>query len=274
MRRWPLNNPANGSSPNGGTIIAPPPGGSGPCSCSDLAIAWSDGTTSAAAIVGDTTLPVLVANGSICPDTVWTISSNWDPEDAGAAPVVEQVGASAWRVTAPASGILTLSASALCGGQTLAVGSVTLTIIEGTIYSGGGGQWVDISTLAITLEAIGSPSMSYAGGLFTDSQLQQVGHSIEAGTATIGYIPHGLDAAVGAVFARLRIRITSFDCTATAYNGYACGVDVPGTTLVEDSVTVIDPVELSTLVIVGGADSSGDQSGSFAFAIDVEVFQP
>lgn len=270
MRRFPLNAGASSTS-NGGIIIAPPPisPGAPPCTCSDLGIRFADGTDSASVTVG--TLSTLVATGTICADTVWTINTSWTPDDAGAAPVMTEIGASAWSFTAPSSGVLTISASALCGGLTINAGSVTLTI---TAAGGGSAQWVDISTLPITLEAIGGPTMGYSGGVFSDSQLQQVPHSIDIATATIGYVPTGLDAAVGAVYARLRIRIASFDATGSVYNGYACGVDIPGETSVSDAEVELGPVKLSDVVIVGGANSSGDQIGSFEFAVDVEVFQP
>lgn len=274
-RRFRLTQTGTAQSGQAQTIFMPAnASGVAPCSCSDLSIAWSDGSTSAAAIAGDAVLPTLVANGTICADTVWTISSAWEPEAAGDAPEVTQVGASAWSVTAPASGVLTLTASAVCGGQTINAGSVTLTIIEGAVYSGGGGSWVEISTLGVTWEAIGAPSMTRTGATFADTQLQQVVPSIDVASATIGYRPHGLDAAVGAVYARLRVRIASFDASGEPYDGYACGVTIPGTTSVTSTVTELGPVKLSDLVIVGGADSSGDQLGSFSFEVDVEVFTP
>ncbi len=255
-------------------VLMPPPcppageGGSGPCTCADLAIQWPGGIADEAATLGDGPL-VLVAQGDLCPDVEWTLVPTWDPEAAGAAPAIEQVGAAAWQVTPTAAGILSVAATATCGGATLAAGSVTLTVIEQTYSGGGGGAgWVDVTTLpGVTFEMVGDPTWTVSGGHFVSGALlDQVGPSIAE-----GYTIHGLDAGAGAVYARLRVRVVSFS-TAGPYPGYIAGLEIPVGTEAGTEYITDGPVALADFLLKAGANASGDQAGSFDFQLDVEIY--
>lgn len=281
MRRLPFGPIVAGGAVNNFIGIAPPPGGTGvaPCACADLSVAWSGGGTDAAYIVGDEGSLVFAASGTICPDTDWEFDLTWSPEDSGAAPEIVQVGASAWRVDATAAGLLSIAGAAVCGGARFTLEELTASILTET-YSGGGGgsgSWIDITTLPVTFtpiddDGLGAVRIQQSGSSFTDlgTGLRQVAASVEYPAASRGLQVGGLVAAAGAVYARLRIRIDSFE-NGSVYDGYACGVSIAPESTVTSYEEIVGPFALADLVIAAGAVASGDDTGTFSFSVDVEV---
>jgi hypothetical protein len=121
----------------GFTVNAPPPPGTPggtDCSCADLGAVWFNGGLFATVIADDAAPATFALTGTICPDTTYTVAPLWSPDADGAQPLVELFAASAWRVTPSDNtdtGVLTLTVTAVCAGQTFALPSIFLTILPG-----------------------------------------------------------------------------------------------------------------------------------------------
>lgn len=282
-RRFPLRPvpPAGGGNQ---TIVMPPPcapGGVAPCTCSDLEANWDSlGTEASWIIAGDGSLSFAIS-GVICPDTEWTFVTTWSPENLGEEPEILQIGASAWVVRPTDAGLLTIAVTADCGGQAISVGTLVLTVVDAVYYSGGAAGWVEITTLpGVTFTVIddsgpGAAKIQLVGSDFTDTGtgLRQCGTSVVYGVALRGIHVQGLMSAAHAAYARIRVRVTSFDNSANPYSGVAGGASIASGTSETGTVYVYGPIDLDNFVIPAGVDGSGDEPGTFSFQVDVEIVE-
>ena len=114
------------------------------CSCSEVTLALYG---EPAAIGGAATfLPItwnnganthylfLAASGSICSDMEWTLDTVWAPDvEPGEEgyPDIQQAGTASWIITGGIeAGVLTITPSAACGGETLAFDPIEITVGE------------------------------------------------------------------------------------------------------------------------------------------------
>lgn len=147
-RRFRLT-PVSGSGAQNGLIITlPPPSPAGApaedgCACDDLSATWSNLDT---LIVSDQfSLAVLIGHGGVCSGTEWQIAGEWvsgdpvqaedgswsvpDPQSEGVVPPTEEhPGVNVWVIDPEQSGIYTAAVTATCGGEEIAVATVTLVV--------------------------------------------------------------------------------------------------------------------------------------------------
>lgn len=111
------------------------------CSCEEVTLALYGPTADGAAgflpvTFNDgvnTPLLFLAATGSICSDMEWTLDTSWAPEEEGGEeePYIEQAGTASWTIMGGAeAGVLTITPSAICGGETLEFDPITVTVGE------------------------------------------------------------------------------------------------------------------------------------------------
>jgi hypothetical protein len=118
--------------------MPPAAGGVPPCECAIDSVAFLGGETEAQVDVDGTA--VIVASGLICPDTEWSFELDWTGDTT---PEVEQQGASAWSITSAEGGVLTITPSAVCNGQSLSFDPLTLTFGTCTASATADNGWIE-----------------------------------------------------------------------------------------------------------------------------------
>lgn len=158
------------------TLLPPPvqaPMSTGACACSDLAAVWFTGETTATMVEDDAVPAAFSVSGTICAGTTYELATSWTADAGGYEPNIVAFG-QAWAVYATDPGVLEITITATCGGDTFVLAPITLTVMAAA-YSGcvAPTEYQNLLTLAFN----GCIEITYAGtgselynALFPDSE--------------------------------------------------------------------------------------------------------